>query len=90
MQAPTSMSHVGTLSPGCRSEAQVLIRIWQQLVWSWTLQMWLLQLPWGDPQGDTSAETPPDHGVTEVLNLAEMAEFWCPEEPWVLMDHRSL
>lgn len=89
MQAPTPMSHVPTLSPGHWSEARVLIRIWQQLVRSWTLHMCLLQLPWGDPQGDTSAETPPDHGVTEVLNLAEMAELQCPEEPRVLMDHRS-
>lgn len=90
MQAPISMSHVGTLSPGWCSEAQVLIGIWQQLVRSWTLQLCLLQLPWGDHQGDTSPEIPLDHGMTEVLNLDEIAEFHCPEEPWALVDHKSL
>lgn len=89
MQAPISMSHVGTLAPGWCSEAQVLIGIWQLLVRRWIPQMCLLQLPWGDHQGDTTPEIPLDHGVTEVLNLAKMAEFRCPEEPQALVEHRS-
>ena len=84
------MSHVGDLSPGWWSGARVLIRIWQQLVQSWTPWMCRLQLPWGDHQGDTSPDIPLDHGMTEVLNLAKTVEFQCPEEPRALVNHRSL
>lgn len=38
----------------------------------------------------TSPEVPLDHGMTEVLSLAKMAEFQHPEEPQALRDHRSL
>lgn len=76
----------GHSSAGQCSGVQVLIRICEQLLQSWTPPKHLLQPPRGD-HGDTSPEVPLDHGM---LNLAKMAKFQCPEEPQALGDHRSL
>lgn len=78
----------GHSSAGQCSAVQVLSWICEQLVQSWTPPKHLLQPPW-ETMG-TSPEVPLDHGMTEVLSPAKMAEFQHPEEPQALGDHRSL
>lgn len=80
MQAPISMSHMGT-------PHQVSVQ--ECISSSGFVSSWCRAATQGD-HGHTSPEVPLDHGRTEVLNLAKMAEFQGPEEPQALVGHRSL